>query len=133
MNVFVDTSAMYALVDQGDAHHAAAAATLVDLARSGVELVTHEYAIVETIALLQRRIGVHAVRELVSKVLPVLRVEWVTREAHGSARDALLSADRRGVSLVDWTSFLLMRGARIQRAFTFDGDFAAQGFRVIPT
>jgi predicted nucleic acid-binding protein len=35
--------------------------------------------------------------------------------------------------LVDWTSFLVMRRLGIDRAFTFDPDFTAQGFRVVPS
>jgi predicted nucleic acid-binding protein len=41
---------------------------------------------------------------------------------------ALLAADRRDVSLVDWTSFELMRARGVSAALAYDDDFAAQGF-----
>ncbi len=43
---------------------------------------------------------------------------------------SLLAASRRSVSLVDWTSFELMREERLIDAFAFDDDFAAHGFTV---
>jgi predicted nucleic acid-binding protein len=44
----------------------------------------------------------------------------------------VLVAGRRKVSLVDWTSFLVMRRRGISTAFALDSDFAAEGFEVIP-
>ena len=43
-----------------------------------------------------------------------------------------LGAGRRAVSLVDWTSFLIMRAYGVRQAFTFDPNFAAEGFEVMP-
>jgi predicted nucleic acid-binding protein len=36
------------------------------------------------------------------------------------------------VSLVDWTSFELMRRQGIERAFALDADFDRQGFATVP-
>lgn len=73
-----------------------------------------------------------ALRQLVEEVQPALDVRWVDADLHQAAVTALLAAERRGVSLVDWTSFEHMRRERIDRAFTVDADFATQGFEVIP-
>lgn len=132
MSVFIDSSALIALVNGDDHHHPRAVDALAEMARTPIALVTHEYALVETITLLQRRLGLPAVRQLIGGILPIIDVVWVDPEAHQIARDTMVAADRRGISLVDWTSFLVMRRADIDTAFTFDGDFAAQGFRVIP-
>ena len=43
----------------------------------------------------------------------------------------LLAADKRNVSLTDWTSFEVMRDRGIDLAFAFDPGFAAQGFDVL--
>lgn len=51
---------------------------------------------------------------------------------HRRAITAMLAARRRPVSLVDWTSFEVMRSRGIGSAFAFDDDFAAQGFTVLP-
>jgi len=130
--IFVDTAALYALADASDPNHTAARAALEQLRAADSELVTHEYVLVETTALIQRRLGLAALRLFVDGLLPVVEVIWVDAHLHTEAREALLAAGRREVSLVDWTSFLLMRRLGITHAFTFDADFAVEGFEVIP-
>lgn len=132
MTVFVDTSALYALVDAQDPRHAVAAGMLRRLQDETGGLVSHEYVIVETIALVQRRLGLVAVASLVDDLLPLVEAEWVDPDLHRAAREALLAGGQRGISLVDWTSFLVMRRRGIETAFAFDDDFVAQGFRTLP-
>ena len=132
MTVFVDTSAYYALVDDRDPNHARARTTLASLLSDDVQLLTHEYVVVETTALVQRRLGLEVLRRFVDDLLPIVEVAWVDESLHGEAREALLAAGRRNVSLVDWTSFLVMRRHGVRRAFTFDPDFGAEGFETLP-
>lgn len=127
MTVFVDTSALYAVLDRDDVEHSAAAKTLGSLLETD-DLVTHSYVVVETTALVQRRLGMDAVRALADDLLPALETTWVDEELHSAAVSALLAAASRDVSLVDWTSFELMRRRSIGTAFAFDDDFTAQGF-----
>ena len=49
------------------------------------------------------------------------------------AQNALLAADRRKVSLVDRSSFHIMRSRMVRTAFAFDPHFRDQGFEVLPT
>jgi predicted nucleic acid-binding protein len=94
-------------------------------------LVLHSYALSESIALLQRRVGLDAVRRLVDGILPVVEIAWVDRELHDRAVGVMLASGRRTVSLVDHVSFILMRDRHIRTAFAFDRDFADQGFEVL--
>ncbi len=130
--VFVDTSALYAALDVDDLHHTGAAAgwnrLLDEIASGRTEGLTHGSVIVETSALVQRRLGMPAVRALHDGLLPSLTTHWVDAELHGRAVSALLAADRREVSLVDWTSFELMRRLGVAQALAFDDDFVEQGF-----
>jgi predicted nucleic acid-binding protein len=48
------------------------------------------------------------------------------------ATSRFLTAHRRGLSLVDCTTFEVMRNLGLTRAFTLDPHFAEQGFEVIP-
>lgn len=96
-------------------------------------LVTHGYAVVETTALVQRRLGMGAVRSLADDVLPALELVFVDESLHRSAVAGLLASGVRDVSLVDWTSFELMRRRGIAEAFAFDDDFARQGFALLPS
>jgi len=130
--ILADTSAWYALVDRADANHRRAVSTLAQLAQEEALLLTHNYVVVETVALLQRRLGPGAVRLFLTEMLPAALVLWVTEEVHQVALADLLAADRRDLSLVDHVSFALMRHRDVDRAFAFDTHFAHAGFRCLP-
>jgi predicted nucleic acid-binding protein len=131
--IFVDTSAFLAVLAADDQHHPRAAAALRELRDAGEELVTHDYVLVETLSLVQRRLGMDVLRRFVDGFLPLVEVIWVDQALHTSAREMLITTGRRTVSFVDWTSFLVMRRHGIRRTFTFDADFAAEGFEVLPS
>jgi len=133
MSVFVDTSALYAVLDADDERHGAAKEEWSDLIGRRVPLHTTNYVLVETAALLQNRIGMDALRTLTMDVLPVITTLWVDEGIHRSAYHALLVSDRRQLSFVDCVSFEAMRRLGLADAFCFDPHFAAQGFTIIPT
>ncbi len=128
----VDSSAFYAYLDRRDRNHDRARATFAALLEAGDELVAHNYIVVESSALIQRRLGGEAVRVFLDDVLPPVRVLWIDEPTHRQATAAMLGSLGRSVSLVDWTSFVMMREHGIDRAFAFDADFGSQGFVVIP-
>ena len=132
MTVFADTSALYALLVRTEEGHAEVAAAFSRLLQGRRPLVTSNYVLLETAALLQRRIGLPAVRDLDERIVPLLTVRWITEPLHRRAMDRLIRADRRGVSLVDCTSFEVMEAEAITEAFALDRDFAAAGFRLVP-
>lgn len=132
MTTFVDTSALYALLDADDANHGRAAGWLSGGSDAADELVTHSYVVVETAALVHRRLGPPAVRTLFDAFIPALSVVHVDGGLHERAVAAYLAALRRRCSFVDWVSFQLLRDARLDRAFAFDRDFTAEGFVVVP-
>lgn len=131
MSVFVDTSALYAVLDRDDANHAAASEAF-DALLDQATLVTHSYVVVEATALVQRRLGMEAVRALADDALPAIELIFVDESLHRAASAALLASGERGISLVDWTSFELMRRRGLTDAFAFDDDFAREGFRLVP-
>lgn len=132
MSVFVDTSAFFAVLDAGDVNHGAARAAWDRLLDDRDDLLTTNYVLVETAALLQSRLGVEALREFAADVLPVVELHVVDEGEHRSAFHALLVAARRKLSLVDCASFECMRRVGLDRAFCFDPHFAEQGFAVVP-
>lgn len=132
MNVFVDTSAFYAVLDRDDANHSAAAKVWADLLREKTALFTTNYVLVETAALLQHRIGVAAVRAFHEDVAPVLQVDWISEEGHRAGMEAVLAAGRKMLSLVDCMSFQSMRQMGLRQAFCFDKHFREQGFATKP-
>lgn len=128
---FVDTSALVAAIDRDDRHHDAVVRALTEVLRSGTG-VTHNYVVVEAEALVHRRFGSAAARDLLERVLPLLDVAWVTPKLHATAVAAHVGELRRRTSLVDHTSFAVMRERGIDEALAIDGHFTAAGFRVTP-
>lgn len=126
--VFCDSSAFYALMDVSESVHRSVAQAWERLIVDGHRLVTSNYVITETIALTQARIGLKAVHAFLERVEESVETAWVDRTLHEAAVQELFAHNRRRLSLVDCTSFALMRRHRIDAAFTTDGDFAAHGF-----
>lgn len=132
MTTFADASALYAVLDADDEFHARAREAWATLLAEDATLVTTNYVLVETFALVQARLGMEAVRALSDHLLPAMRTIGATEEDHRGAVQALLAADRRDLSLVDCSSFLVMRRLGLRSVFTFDADFRKQGFEMVP-
>jgi len=132
MSVFVDTSALFAILDADDENHEAAGQTWADLVSQGADLTCTNYVLLEGFALVQHRLGPDAIRTLQEDIIPMLRVEWVTKAHHASAVAALLIAASRHLSLVNCVSFEIMRHLGIREVFAFDRHFADQGFTLLP-
>ena len=132
MTVFADTSALYALLVRTEAGHSEVAAAFAEILDRRRPVVTTNYVVLETTALLQRRIGLAAVRDLDQRIVPLCTLRWVSETIHRRAMDRLIRADRRGLSLVDCTSFEVMRLEGIADALALDADFADAGFRLLP-
>jgi predicted nucleic acid-binding protein len=129
LSVFVDTSAFYALLDEADARHVEASDVLRRIA--GTELVTHAFVVVETCALVGRRLPWAASERLIDGLLPVIDVRSIDDDLHRAAMDAYRRSASARISLVDHASFALMRSLGIGRAFAFDDDFVREGFELV--
>jgi len=132
MSIFVDTSALFAVLDGDDQNHDRAKATWMDLIAQEENLVCTDYILLETFALVQRRLGMEAVRVLQEDVVPMLHLEWITKTHHAAGITALLITANRQLSLVDCVSFETMRRLGIKKAFAFDRHFSEQGFECVP-
>jgi predicted nucleic acid-binding protein len=129
--VFIDTSAFIALLDRDVPQHAAARATLVELADR--DLVTTGYVVAESIAVVRRRFGVDGAMALVDDILPLVEVLPVDQSAHASALARYRASLPSRTSFVDQVSFHVITRDRIEVAFALDADFAAAGLEVVPT
>ena len=132
MSLFVDTSGFYALLVRTERDHSAMLEAFRAAAERGRRMVTTNYVIVETSALLQHRIGLAPVRDLEERILPLVTVQWVSSELHRRAVERLFRTDKRKVSLVDVVSFVVMDAEGLTDVMGLDPDFAAEGFRLLP-
>ena len=130
--IFIDTSAIYAVLNADDEHHARAAAIWRDLLASDRELLTTNYVVLETSAIVQGRLGLEALADVYNSILPLIGVEYIDSGIHEAALHLVLAEKRRRLSLVDCTSFVVMRRNGVRDAFAFDAHFGDFGFQLLP-
>jgi predicted nucleic acid-binding protein len=127
MSVFVDTSAFYALADEGDRNHRQAKAAYEVLI--GERLSTSDHVLVECWFLLGSRLD----RDAAIRFWDALRTGIVTvldvrHDDLERAREILGRFPDQAFSLVDATSFAVMEREEIARAFAFDAHFQVYRF-----
>jgi len=130
--VFVDTSAFLPLIDRDDRDHARVVAAIERLEADGADLATSNYVLVECGALVRRRLGLAAFRALGEAVDRAVDVLVVDEDTHRRAWILAAEGTTRGPSLVDHSSFLLMRDLGMTAALSLDRHFASQGFATLP-
>lgn len=130
MNVFADTSGLFALLVKNDYMAVRARENFRYFAENNVQLVTSSFVLAETTALLQRRIGLASVHAFNAKILPLLEVVWVDDNWYARAVQRLMAQNDPAASLVDCLSFEIMEARQIEYAFAFDKHFEENGFSI---
>lgn len=132
MSLFLDTSGFYSLLVETETDHRAVKRAFGAAAEAGRRMVTTNYVVLETVALLQHRIGLVPVHDFDEKILPLVEMLVVDSRLHRRGMDRLFRLDRRRVSLVDAVSFEVMEDEGIADVLGLDPDFKSEGFRVVP-
>ena len=132
MSVFADTSALYPLLVRNEAGHGAAQSAFERLLETERPIWTTSFVLVETMALLQHRIGLAAARDFHDDIVPNLSVHWVDSDLYHRGTDRLWREDRRRLSLVDCIGFEFMRLKGVTTAFALDSHFEDAGFELLP-
>lgn len=130
--VLIDTSALYAIRSASDRFHDKAKAAYEHLINTNQEIWTTSYTLVETVALLHRRLGFEVVSEFSEWCLDSnLQVLWIDERIHGEAWSRFMGGQGRGLSFVDWTTAVVSceMGAQV---FAFDQDFVTEGLPIVP-
>ena len=127
MSLFVDTSIWYAAADSSDASNARAKAIL----KAGEPLLTTDHVLVETWTLLRYRIQRNAAERFWEGIRSgVAIIEPVGVADLEAAWQIGLSYEDQDFSIVDRTSFAVMRRLGIDRVASLDDHFAV--FRIGP-
>ncbi|MHB9134172.1 MAG: type II toxin-antitoxin system VapC family toxin [Armatimonadota bacterium] len=125
--IFLDTSAIYALADRDDQYHQEALRLFQAALARDEGFVLHNYIIVESTALLQRRLG-HKVATQFLQDANAFTTIWVDDELHEAARQRFDAPKSTAISFVDAMSFVVMTQHRITHFLGFDQHFAQEGF-----
>ena len=89
------------------------------------------YTLVETVALLHRRLGFEVVSRFSEWRESNLQVLWIDSRMHTVAWERYMAKQGRGLSFVDWTTAVASHEMDAP-VFTFDGGFASKGLPVVP-
>lgn len=128
--VFVDTSAFLAVLDATDSFHADALAAFRRAATENWRLVTSNYVVHETWALLQNRLGWEAVDAFLDRLLSRCEMVWVNEPLHGLGAARCRQARQRRLSLTDCISFELMKQRGLTEAIASDEHFAREKIKM---
>ena len=128
--IFLDTSAILALANRTDKYYEVARKALEHIRSSGDTLLTHNYTIVESAALMQKRFGKAAASKFLREA-GKFTLRWVSPEQHEEAVREFESRGSAKVSFVDVVSFIVMRAEGISGYLGFDEHFTAAGFEPV--
>ena len=129
--IFLDTSAVLALLNTQDKFHETALKALETIDNNGETLLTHNYLIVETVALVQRRIGLDSAIAFERDAQDSMQTHWITESDHHLAIERWRQHNTRRLNLVDCMSFVVMEMYGCDTAFAYDSDFETEGFRLV--
>jgi len=133
LEVFADTSALYALVDRNDAGHAAAKREVGRLVAAKRRIVTTDYIVAETVNLGNARGGALVAIRVLALVEQSsgIRLEWIGPDRFDDAKAFFRKHSDHAYSFTDCTSFVVMRELRVAEALTTDRNYREAGFTVL--
>jgi predicted nucleic acid-binding protein len=132
--VFLDSSAIYAAVDRRERDHEACRREYDRVVNGRVPLMTTELVVAELHALALRRANPSVALAIAERIVRSHRIRIVTPgpDRIEAALALLQSRPGRPYSLADAVAFLVIQEFGLTTVFTLDGDFAAEGFTVVP-
>lgn len=111
-NVLVDTSAILAIVSSADRYHDQASLIYSEMIDQGDTLLTNSYVLVESSALIHRRLGFAPLQQFIKSIHGVWETLWIDRLTH---EEIWRRMDNRGgarLSLVDWSVIVSAENTR---------------------
>ena len=131
MNVFIDTCAFISLIDSDDDFHGLAFDLFSKASKDNADFLTSDYVILETIFLLQKIIGLSAVKDFKKLMLPIIKIIWIDEEIHNNSLNNLIAAEKKKISLTDYSSFYILDNYNIDKVFTFDKHFKEKSYKIL--
>jgi predicted nucleic acid-binding protein len=124
--IFIDSSAIVALVDRDDASHAAAVDAYRNLVAAGYKLFTTNYVVAETFDLLRTGVGPLVARQFLRDCkLAVYHAD--EQDERRARRHVLHAPSGSNLTLVDAVSLVVMERLGVADAFAVDPTFLSDG------
>ncbi|MBC8233270.1 type II toxin-antitoxin system VapC family toxin [bacterium] len=132
--LFVDSSAWYALADIDDKYHNSAKAFFSQCLKDYARLITSNCVVGETYTLIRTRLGYRPAWEFITRIRSSSRLEviFINEVIESEAYKLLRRFQDKDFSYVDGTSFVLMKERKITEAFAYDKHFLSAGFIKLP-
>lgn len=132
-HLLTDTSALYALADRSDPHHAAAKAFLAEHTKSSRLLVCN-HVFDETMTVVKARLGAHAALQMGLRLRASAFVEWVvfTADLEWETWRIFSRYVDKAWSYTDCACLALAHGRGLTDAFSFDHHFGQMGLTMRP-
>jgi predicted nucleic acid-binding protein len=128
--VFVDTSGFYAALTPLDPFSPQSAALFLRAREEHWQLITTNYVLHETWALIQKRFGWEALDALNSVLASMCEIHFITADLHKKAAERCARARLRSLSLTDCSSFEVMAALNVTEVIASDRHFASAGFKL---
>jgi hypothetical protein len=128
--VFIDTSAFKALLDENDDFNKKADIKIKELIAQGCELVTSNYVVDETATLIRIRCGLKKAllfKEYLTESEPMINIYRITIKDEMEAWK-WFDKNWSGLSYTDCVSFAMMKRLGITKYFGFDNHFDRAGY-----
>jgi predicted nucleic acid-binding protein len=131
---FLDTSAVFALLDSTDSNHRQATALFRSINAARTRLVLTNFIRAEAHALILNRLGHAAADRFLADMAtsPANTLIRVTEADEQQALELIARYKDKDFTITDATSFAVMERLGIDRAFSFDEDFRRYGWTVLP-
>lgn len=130
--VLFDTSALYALVSATDIFHSKAKSAYERILDWEWEMWTTSYVVLETSALVHRRLGFEPLKAIMDTLLSdLMKIIWVDKTLHSEAWRRMVDRQGRGLSLADWATIVTAERLKAL-VFSFDQGLVSEGASAFP-
>lgn len=134
--VFIDTSALYALAARRDKNHTAAKNAYEKLLSAGTIFALTDHILAESATLMRRKLGYQAAQDFLELIqqgeaVQLFRLVDVNEDIVEAAKEIFRKNADPKLSFVDALSLAVMRTCKIRRFFAFDQHFQKAGFESV--
>ncbi len=133
--IFIDTSAFYALADQGENNHLTAKNIIENIiVKSSYKMITTDYIIDETLTLISKRVGKYYSLMFLDNITAsdLLKIIKINENQFFKTIELFKRYENESFSFTDCSSFVIISDLKIEKVFTFDKHFEILSIEILP-